>query len=158
VGYAGGRWDNGRFFYNSAVNNLGAAPITNVYNSPVVNNTTINNTTINSTSFNGGPGGVVATPTAAQTLAAKDPHVPPTAAQRNQARMASVDRTQFVSTNQGKPVVAATERPGEFKGRGAVPAKAAGKAAAVTPAPAPAVTPPAGNVQPQGNPPPPRRR
>jgi hypothetical protein len=30
--YYGGRWDNGRYFHNSAVNNLGAARITNVYN------------------------------------------------------------------------------------------------------------------------------
>ena len=146
-GYQGGRWDNGQFFYNTTVNNLGAARIANVYNEPIARNGPVSRA-----SFNGGPGGVVATPTAAQTLADKEPHVAPTAAQRNHARLASVDRTQFVSTNQGKPAIAATQRPGEFKGKGSIPAKAAGKAALATPAetPAPAQTPaPAGNAEPK---------
>jgi hypothetical protein len=150
-GYQGGRWDNGRFFYNTSVNNIGAAHIANVYKQPIVRNATVTRA-----SFNGGPGGVVAAPTAAQSVVDKAQHVPPTAAQRKQARLASVEKTQFVSANQGKPAVAATERPGEFKGKGAVPAKAAGKAALATPAqtPAPAQAPvPAGNALPQGNPP-----
>jgi hypothetical protein len=155
-GYQGGRWDNGQFFYNTTVNNIGGAHIANAYNQPIVANTTANRA-----SFTGGPGGVVATPTAAQTVAEKEPRVQATAAQRNQARLASVDRTQFVSANQGKPAIAATERPGEFKGKGAVPAKAAGKAAlampAQTPAPARSLAP-TGNAQPQGNPQPPRSR
>ena len=33
LGYQGGRWDSGRFFYNTTVNNIGAAHITNVYTS-----------------------------------------------------------------------------------------------------------------------------
>ena len=132
-GYQGGRWDNDRLFYNTAVNNIGAAHIANVYKQPIVRNATANRA-----SFNGGPGGVVAAPTAAQSVVDKAQHVPPTAAQRHQARLASVERAQFVSANRGKPAVAATERPGEFKGKGAVPAKAAGKAAEATPtAPAP---------------------
>ena len=49
AGYQGGRWDNGRFFYNTTVNNIGAAHITNVYNQPVVANATTNRA-----SFNGG--------------------------------------------------------------------------------------------------------
>ena len=53
----------------------------------------------------------------------------------------SVRGEQFVSANQGKPAIAATQRPGEFKGKGVVPAKAAGKAAE---APAPG-----GDVQPK---------
>jgi hypothetical protein len=40
---------------------------------------------------------------------------------------------QFVSTNQGKPAIAATTHPGEFQGKGVVPAKDAQAA----PAPAP---------------------
>ena len=144
-GYQGGRWDNDRLFYNTAVNNIGAAHIANVYKQPIVRNATANRA-----SFNGGPGGVVAAPTAAQSVVDKAQQVPPTAAQRNQARLASVERTQFVSANRGKPAVAATERPGEFKGKGAVPAKAAGKAALATPAQAPA---PVGNALPQPNPP-----
>jgi hypothetical protein len=132
-GYQGGRWNNGQFYYNTTVNNIGRAHIANVYNQPIIANTAATRA-----SFNGGPGGVVATPTAAQAVVDKQPRVQATAAQRNQARLASVDRTQFVSANQGKPAIAATERPGEFKRRGAVPAKAAGKAALATPAQPPA--------------------
>jgi len=42
----------------------------------------------------------------------------------------------------GKPAVAATQRPGEFKGKGVVPARAAGKAVEATPSAG-------GNVQPE---------
>src|SRR5580700_9074672 len=41
TGFAGGRWDNGHFFYNRAVMNVNVTDIHNVYN------TTINTTTIN---------------------------------------------------------------------------------------------------------------
>ncbi len=146
-GYQGGRWDNGRFFYNTSVNNIGGVHIANVYSQPVVRNATVTRA-----SFNGGPGGVVAAATAAQSVVDKGQHVPPTAAQRNQARLASVEKTQFVSANQGKPAVAATARPGEFRGKGAVPARAAGKAALATPAQTPPPAP-AGNALPQGTPP-----
>lgn|GEM_PF-1128577 len=146
-GYQGGRWDNGQFFYNTTVNNIGGAHITNVYNQPIVRNPTINRA-----SFNGGPGGVVAAPTAAQAVIDRAQHIPPTAAQRNQARLASVDRTQFVSLNKGKPAIAATERPGEFKGKGVIPARAAGKAALATPA-QPLAPAPAGVAPPPGTPP-----
>jgi WXXGXW repeat (2 copies) len=135
LGYQGGRWDSGRFFYNTTVNNIGAAHITNVYTQNVVNNTTINNT-----SFNGGQGGVVAKPTSEEMLAAKEPRVRATAPQIGQARAAGMRSEQFVSTNRGKPAIAATARPGEFKGKGVVPARAAGKAAEITA--------PAGNVAP----------
>jgi hypothetical protein len=136
LGYQGGRWDSGRFFYNTTVNNIGAAHIANVYTQNVVHNTTINNT-----SFNGGPGGVVAKPTNEELLAAKETRVRATAMQVGQARAAGTRSEQFVTTNRGKPAIAATARPGEFKGKGVVPARAAGKAAEVTP--------PAGNVTPE---------
>src|SRR5579863_2319468 len=40
-GYEGGRWQNGAFFYNRAVNQLGSTQVTNVYQQ----NVTVNNTT-----------------------------------------------------------------------------------------------------------------
>ena len=134
AGYQGGRWDNGRFFYNTTVNNIGAAHIANVYNQPVVANTTSNRA-----SFNGGAGGVVAKPTNEQLLAEKEQHVRATKPQTDQARAAGMRSEQFVSTNRGKPAIAATARPGEFKGKGVMPARAAGKAAEAAP-------PPTGNV------------
>src|SRR5579863_5772485 len=137
AGYFGGRWDNGRYFYNSAANNLGPTRITNVYNQTIVNNTTVNRA-----SFNGGAGGVAAKPTNEEELAEREGHVPATRLQVDHARAASMRGEQFQSTNKGKPAIAATERPGEFRGKGVVPATAAGKAAETAPAPGGAVEPP----------------
>ena len=135
-GYYGGRWDNNRFYYNTTVNNISGARITNVYRQPIVANATRS-----AASFNGGPAGVVAKPTAEQLAAAKEEHVRPTRMQVDQARAAGMRSEQFVTANHGKPAIAATERPGQFKGKGVVPARAAGKAAAVEPARPGAVTP-----------------
>ena len=55
VGFAGGEWRGGAFFYNRAVMNVNVTNVTNVYNRTVV----VNNM---HTSFNG-PGGIVARPT-----------------------------------------------------------------------------------------------
>ena len=113
-----------------AVNNLDPAPIGNVYNEPVI----VNNVTVNRVSFNGGEGGVAARPTPAQVLADKEPHIPPTGPQKDHARIASMNGGQFMSANKGRPVVAATPRPGELKGKGVLPAKAAGTAQQTVPA------------------------
>jgi len=121
VGYEGGHWDNGRFFYNRSVTNVGRIDIVNVYNQPV----TINET-INRVSFNGGPNGVDAKPTAAELAAANEKHLAMTSDQLHNARVAGRTESAFVSANKGKPRIAATARPGEFKGEAVVPAKAAG--------------------------------
>jgi len=134
TGYEGGRWENGQFFYNGAANNFGSTPVTRVYNQPI----TINNTSINRVSYNGGPGGLQIKPAPAQEQVMAEPRIQATPAQVSQVRAASVDAQQFKSENQGKPPVAATPRPGEFRGPGVVPAKAAGAARA---APAPAQNP-----------------
>jgi hypothetical protein len=137
AGYFGGRWDNGRYVYNSAVNNLGPDHIANTYNQAVVSAMPANRA-----SFNGGPGGLAAKPTNEELLAEKESHIPASKLQVDQARASSVRGEQFVSANQGKPAIAATQRPGEFKGQGVVPAKAAGKAIQ-------AATPVGGDVQPE---------
>jgi len=136
AGYQGGRWDNGRFFYNTTVNNISGARITNIYNQPIAAAATPNRA-----SFNGGPGGVVAKPTNEELLATKEEHIRPTRLQVDQARAAGMRSEQFVTANHGKPAVAATERPGQFKGKGVVPARAAGKAAEAEPEHPGAVTP-----------------
>jgi hypothetical protein len=118
VGYAGGYWSNGSFFYNRTVNNISDTRITNVYN----RNVTVNRTT--NVSFNGGGGGTTARPTPAE-LAAAQHGVAPTAAQVRQQRAASADRALRASVNHGNPPVAATRRPGEFSGHGVVAARGA---------------------------------
>jgi hypothetical protein len=126
MGYEGGRWDNRRFYYNTTVNNFGDARVTNVYTQPVAPPVAATRV-----SFNGGPGGIVVKPTPEQERLSTEPRVRPTPLQVNQARTASMTPDQFISTNKGKPPIAATPRPGDFRGKGVVPAKAAGSAQAV---------------------------
>lgn len=119
-GFEGGRWDNGHFFYNRSVTNVNVTNVHHVYNTTVVNNTTVNRV-----SYNGGNGGVTARPTPEQERAANERHLPPVAVQTQHVQAARTNRELRASVNQGKPPVAATVRPGEFRG-GAVPAKEAG--------------------------------
>ena len=120
-GYDGGRWDGDNFYYNTAVNNFGGTRVTNVYN----NQAFVNNiTNVSNVSYAGGPAGIRAVPTAEDKRIAAEPRIAPTALQRDQMKAASLRPDQFVSTNQGKPAIAATPRPVDFKA--AVPAKAAG--------------------------------
>jgi hypothetical protein len=120
VGFEGGRWDNGHFFYNRAVMNVNVTDIHNVYN------TTVTNTTVNRVSYNGGNGGITARPTAQEEAAAHERHIGPVAAQTQHVQEAHSNPQQRASMNQGKPPVAATARPGDFKGSGVVKASEAG--------------------------------
>jgi len=121
VGFGGGEWRGGAFFYNTAVMNVNTTQITNVY----VNKTVIVNNESH-VAFNGGEGGVTARPTPAEETAAREPHTPPVGAQVQQEHSASQNKALFASNNHGAPAVAATAKPGEFSGRGVVAAKAAG--------------------------------
>jgi hypothetical protein len=119
VGFVGGRWDGGHFFYNRAVMNVNVTEIHNVYNTTVVNNTV-------RVSYNGGNGGITARATAQEEAAAHERHVPPLAAQTQHMQAARANPQLRASVNHGKPAIAATEKPGEFSGRGVVEAKEAG--------------------------------
>jgi hypothetical protein len=120
-GYEGGRWDNGRFFYNRAVNNVNVTEIHNVYNTTVVNRTTVNHV-----SYNGGDGGIRVRPTPQQEAVARARHIPPVAAQTQHVQQARNNPQQRASVNMARPAVAATPKPGVFKERGVVAARAAG--------------------------------
>ncbi|MGD0508943.1 MAG: hypothetical protein ABSA27_14165 [Terriglobales bacterium] len=120
VGFEGGRWDNGHFFYNRSVNNVNLNEIHNVYNTTVINNN------VSHVSYNGGNGGIGARPTPEEEAAARDRHIPPVAVQTQHAQAARANPQERASANMGKPAVAATPRPGDFNDRGAVPAKEAG--------------------------------
>ncbi len=123
IGFLGGEWRGGGFFYNSAVNNFGGVHVTNVFNRTVVNNTTINRTSFN------GPNGVNARPTPEEAAFAREQHVNPTREQEQHDRTAAQNPALRASVNHGSPAVAATSRPGEFHGAGVVPARAEGPAA-----------------------------
>ena len=118
-GYAGGRWDGGHFFYNRSVTNVNVTVIHNVYNTTVINNN-------NHVSFNGGNGGINARPRAEEEAAARERHIGAVAAQTQHMQEARGNPQQRASENRGKPAVAATERPADFKGHGVVQAREAG--------------------------------
>ena len=118
-GYEGGYWYNGGFYYNTAVNRIRNIHITTVYNKTVINNTTINNYNY---SFNG-PGGANGVPTPMEIALANERHVPPTPAQVRQISLAAQNKTLYVAENHGVPPIAATTRPGAFRGAGVVRAK-----------------------------------
>jgi len=119
VGFEGGEWRGGGFFYNRAVMNVGEAHVTNVYNKTVI----VNNTT--HVSFNGGAGGTAARPTPEELSASHESHVGRTPAQEAHVHAASTNHALLASVNHGAPAIAATSKPGEFSGKGVVAAHAA---------------------------------
>ncbi len=119
VGFAGGEWRGGTFFYNRSVMNVNVTNVTNVYNRTVI----VNNT---HTSFNG-PGGIATRPTPQEEAYGREPHTAALAAQTQHEQAASQNRQLFASENHGRPAIAATGRPGEFSGPHVQRASAAGE-------------------------------
>jgi len=108
AGFVGGEWAGGRFRYNTAVVNVNTTVIHNTY----VNRTVINNTTVvNHAAFNG-EGGVAARPTAQEESYAHENHIQPTANQLSHEKTASADRSQWASSNHGKPSNVAMDKVG----------------------------------------------
>ncbi len=148
IGYEGGRWENGVFAYNRAVNNFGSVTITNVYEKTVV----VEPGAIR-VSFNGGSGGTTARPTPEEEAAAREQHVAAIPAQLQHERTASSNKALLASENHGRPPIAATAKPGEFTGKGVVaareekssPAVPAAKPTGAAPAGAKPIGPPTGN-------------
>lgn len=121
VGFVGGEWRGGTFFYNRSVVNIGGAHITNVYYRSVPNNFAVNRV-----SYNGGRGGLNVRPGREELIAEHDRHMEATALQHQHEMGAHNERSQFASVNHGAPGVAATGRPGEFRGAGVVQSTRAG--------------------------------
>jgi len=109
VGFAGGEWRGGAFFYNRAVLNVNVTNVRNVYSRTVV----VNNTHV---AFNG-PGGIMARPTRQEEAYGREPHTAALAAQTEHEHAASQNRQLFASENHGRPAIAATAKPGEFSAR-----------------------------------------
>jgi len=112
VGFVGGYWRSGAFFYNTAVTNVNVTVVNNVFNQPVTQTTT-------RVSFNGGPGGISRQPTAQERVALRDAHRSATPIQLQHQNLARADRGQWASVNHGTPSVTATSRATAFAGRGA---------------------------------------
>jgi hypothetical protein len=114
VGYYGGYWNRGAFYYNTAVTRVNVTRIHNTYARAVVENVGASRV-----SHNGGAGGIAARPTAEERLAERDQHRAWTPVQAQHERAASSDRAQHASVNNGAPVVTATARANAFKERNA---------------------------------------
>jgi hypothetical protein len=108
LGYQGGYWHGGAFFYNRAVGNFGNVNIVNVYNTPVVIHETTN------VSFNGGQGGVRAQPNADERRAMSEHHVAPTGVQMQQQQHARSMPEMHAKQNGGRPQILTTARAGDF--------------------------------------------
>jgi hypothetical protein len=118
IGYVGGYWAHGTFYYNRAYNNVHRAGIA-TYNKPVGHHSQGP-----AVAYAGGHGGTTAQPTPQDQAALRQEHTPPTAIQMQHEQAAGGNRALFASNNHGKPPVAGTTRPGEFT-HGVVPAKGA---------------------------------
>jgi hypothetical protein len=105
-GYEGGRWDNGHFFYNRAVNNVDVATNHNVYD------TQIRSHNESRVSFNGGNGGIDVRATAQQEAVSRQRHVAPVAVQVQHSQTARANPELRASKNHGNPPIAANSRPG----------------------------------------------
>jgi len=116
-GYEGGYWRGNRFYYNRTVNNI------NITNVNVYNKTVVNNVTVNRVSYNGGEGGIHARPAHFEELAARERHFEPTRMQTQHENGARGNREFLASVNHGRPAIAATARPGEFRGHDVVAAR-----------------------------------
>ena len=128
IGFAGGEWRSGHFFYNSAVVNFGGRHFNNVYvdHDVVIHNTIVNNTHV---SFNGGHGGIDARPRPEEVAAMHENHVQPTGQQMQHQNFSAQNRSQFASENHGRPAVAAAASPAAFHANPTNPAAAARPAA-----------------------------
>ena len=108
VGYAGGYWDRGGFYYNTAVNNVNVNIVRTTYNRPVAHSAGVTHVSFN------GPGGVSARPSAEERLAERDAHRAATPLQVRHERLAGSNRALLASVNHGSPSLAATPRPAAF--------------------------------------------
>jgi hypothetical protein len=121
VGYEGGRWEGGRFAYNTYVNHVNTTIIRNTYN------TRVTYVSENHVSYNGGNGGVEVRPTPQQESYANEHHVGPVSAQTQHVQQARSNPELRASANEGKPPIAATAKPADFK-TGVVASRQAGGA------------------------------
>ena len=119
-GYEGGRWDNGHFDYNQSVSHADVFRNHNVYNTRVEDNSRGNRV-----SFNGGNGGRTGRATSQEEAAGREHHIAPSQRKLSMSSLPAPTPSS-ASANQGKPPVAATSKPGAFKGSGAVAAKEGG--------------------------------
>jgi WXXGXW repeat (2 copies) len=116
VGYVGGEWRGREFAYNRAVTRVNINIIHNVY----MNRAVVRNEYGGRISYNGGPHGIDARPTREQMDYGRERHFERTDMQDRHDREALRNRAFRYSDNHGRPLIGATQRPGDFSGRDGV--------------------------------------
>jgi hypothetical protein len=113
-GYEGGRWEGGHFAYNRSTNNFGSRRVNNAYQQNVRGGNNAH------TSYSGGPGRSAYRPTIREREAEHENHLPMTPEQIQHFNAAAGHPGLAASHDHGRPAIAATARPGQFEGAGAV--------------------------------------
>ena len=112
AGFVGGRWDHGVFAYNAAVWHVNRVVIHNTY----IDRTVIREPHGERVSYNGGRGGIEARPSRDEERWEHERHAEATHEQVEHEHGAAGNRAFLASENHGHPAIAATGRPGEFRG------------------------------------------
>ena len=112
-GYEGGYWHGRTFYYNRTVNNI---RITNVH---IYNRTVVVHERTR-VAYNGGPGGINRRPSHQDERFMHERHFEATHMQVEHEHGARGNREFLASVNHGRPAIAATSRPGEFRGHNVV--------------------------------------
>lgn len=107
LGYEGGYWNSGHFFYNRVYNNINVRVVHNVYSYHA--NVRVAN--VPRTSYRGGPGGVQASPRPSEGAAWHEPTAPRMSSQVQHAQTYGADRGQFAAQNHGRPATPAISKP-----------------------------------------------
>jgi hypothetical protein len=124
VGYVGGYWRGGAFFYNRAVTRVNVVEIHNVYREDFDHRGWDRDR--DRISFNGGRDGIDARPTREDFEAERERRMGPIRDQDRQREYARRMPEERWSENHGRPGIAATHRPGRFMGDGVERAVRAG--------------------------------
>jgi hypothetical protein len=121
LGYEGGYWHSGHFFYNRVYNHLDERVVHNVYSyhvdeRTIINrgyNTHVDNRVVNNArpSFRGGQGGVQARPGPSEAAAWREPTAPRMSSQVQHAQSYGSVHGQYASENHGRPANPAINKP-----------------------------------------------
>jgi len=108
LGYEGGYWRGGHFFYNRVYNNVNPRVVHNVYSYNAHVNVARGNPR---TSYHGGTGGVQARPRPSDAAAWREPTAPRMNSQVQHAQSYSKVQGQYAAQNHGKPAQPAVRQP-----------------------------------------------
>ncbi len=113
LGYEGGYWNRGHFFYNRVYNNVNVRSVHNVYHYNAGNRVSslARGNSNPHTSYRGGNGGVQARPQPSEGAAWHEPTASRMTSQVQHAQQFQSNRGQSASTNHGRPATMAISKP-----------------------------------------------